>query len=157
LSNPRQALQTEPIQTNKNACDEMASAFYAEAGRRIPCRVLINEPGLIGSIRIHPRTYGDKVPSIVAVPNVSDSPIAERIELLEPQLLMLGDQALICPATSTGKMMTGRLTCCGNGAVSWPRQLGLTLLLRNGTFLISLRSWPLGTRVPRIVGVYFVF
>ena len=73
----------------------MASAFYAEAGRRIPCKVLINEPGLIGSIRIHPCTYGDKVPSIVAVPNVSDSPIAERIELLEPQLLMLGDQALI--------------------------------------------------------------
>jgi hypothetical protein len=35
------------------------------------------------------------VPSIVAVPNVSDSPIAERIELLEPQLLMLGDQALV--------------------------------------------------------------
>jgi hypothetical protein len=27
--------------------------------------------------------------------NVSDSPIAEGIELLEPQLLMLGDQALI--------------------------------------------------------------
>jgi hypothetical protein len=134
LSNPRQALQTELIQTNKNACDEMASAFYAEAGRRIPCRVLINEPGLIGSIRIHPCTYGDKVPSIVAVPSVSDSPIAERIELLEPQLLMLGDQALICAATSTGKMITGRLTCCGNGAVSWPRQLGLTLLLRNGTF-----------------------
>ena len=112
----------------------MASAFYAKAGRRIPCKVLINEPGLIGSIRIHPRTYGDKVPSIVAVPNVSDSPIAERIELLEPQLLMLGDQALICAATNTGKMMTGRLPCCGNGAVSWPRQLGLTLLLRNGTF-----------------------
>jgi hypothetical protein len=95
LSNPRQALQTELIQTNKNACDEMASAFYAEAGRRVAWKVLINEPGLIGSIRIHPRTYGDKVPSIVAVPNVSDSPIAERIELLEPQLLMLGDQALI--------------------------------------------------------------
>jgi len=133
LSNPRQALQTELIQTNKNACDEMASAFYAEAGRRVPWKVLINGPGLIGSIRIHPCTY-DKVPSIVAVPNVSDSPIAERIELLEPQLLMLGDQALICAATSTGKMMTGRLPCCGNGAVSWPRQLGLTLLLRNGTF-----------------------
>ena len=27
--------------------------------------------------------------------NVSDSPIAEGIELVEPQLLMLGDQALI--------------------------------------------------------------
>jgi hypothetical protein len=27
--------------------------------------------------------------------NVSDSPIAEGIELVEPQLLILGDQALI--------------------------------------------------------------
>ena len=65
------------------------------AGRRIPWKVLINEPGLIGTIRTHSCTYGDQEPYSVAVLNVSDSPIAEGIELLEPQLLMLGDQALI--------------------------------------------------------------
>ena len=39
--------------------------------------------------------YGDQEPYNVAVLNVSDSPIAEGIELVEPQLLMLGDLALI--------------------------------------------------------------
>ena len=45
--------------------------------------------------RMHSCTYGDEEPYSVAVLNVSDSPIAEGIELSEPQLLMLGDQALI--------------------------------------------------------------
>jgi len=66
-----------------------------KAGRRIPWKALINEPGLIGTIRTHSCTYGDQEPYSVAVLNVSDSPIAGGIELLEPQLLMLGDQALI--------------------------------------------------------------
>ena len=66
-----------------------------KAGRRIPWKNVINEPGLIGTIRTHSCTYGDKEPYGVAVLNVSDSPIAEGIKLLEPQLLMLGDQALI--------------------------------------------------------------
>jgi hypothetical protein len=66
-----------------------------KAGRRISWKILINEPGLIGSIRTHSCTYGGQEPYNVAVLNVSDSPIAEGIELLEPQLLMLGDQALI--------------------------------------------------------------
>ena len=64
-----------------------------KAGRRIPWKVLINEPGLIGTIRTHSCTYGDQEPYSVAVLNVSDSPIAEGIELLEAQLLMMGDQA----------------------------------------------------------------
>ena len=72
----------------------MAHAFMRNAGRRIPWKVLINEPDLIGTIRTHSCIYGDQEPN-VAVLNVSDSPIAEGIELLEPQLLMLGDQALI--------------------------------------------------------------
>jgi hypothetical protein len=66
-----------------------------KAGRRIPWKFLINEPGLIGTIRTHSCTYGDQMPYDIAVLNVSDSPIAEGIELIEPQLLMLGDQALI--------------------------------------------------------------
>ena len=35
------------------------------------------------------------MPYRVAVLNASESPIAEGIELIEPQLLRLGDQALI--------------------------------------------------------------
>jgi len=66
-----------------------------KAGRRIPWKILINEPGQVGTIRTHSCTYGDQEPYSVAVLNVSDSPIAEGIELLEPQLLMLGNQALI--------------------------------------------------------------
>ena len=44
--------------------------------------ILINEPGLIGTIRTHSCTYGDQEPYSVAVLNVSDSPIAEGIALL---------------------------------------------------------------------------
>jgi hypothetical protein len=66
-----------------------------KAGRRIPWKILINEPGLIGAIRTHSCTYGSQGPFMVAVLHASDSPIMEGIELLEPQLLMLGDQALI--------------------------------------------------------------
>ena len=69
--------------------------FMRKAGRRTPWKILINEPGLVGTIRTHSCTYGHQEPYNVAVLNVSDSPIAEGIELLEPQLLMLGDQALI--------------------------------------------------------------
>lgn len=66
-----------------------------KAGCRIPWKIVINELGLVGTIRTHSCTYGDQEPYEVAVLNVSNSPIAEGIELLEPQLLMLGDQALI--------------------------------------------------------------
>ena len=66
-----------------------------KAGRRIPWKILINEPGQVGTIRTHSCTYGDQEPYSVAVLRASDSPIEEGIELLEPQLLMLGDQALI--------------------------------------------------------------
>jgi len=73
----------------------MASAIDAEGRPSHPWKILINEPGLIGTIRTHSCTYGSQAPYSVAVLNVSDSPIAEGIELIEPQLLMLGDQALI--------------------------------------------------------------
>jgi hypothetical protein len=66
-----------------------------KGGRRIPWKVLINEPGLVGTIRTHSYTFGDQEPYSVAALRASDSPIEEGIELLEPQLLMLGDQALI--------------------------------------------------------------
>jgi len=66
-----------------------------KAGRRIPWKIVINELWLVGTIRTHSCTYGDQEPYEVAVLNVSNSPIAEGIELLEPQLLMLSDQALI--------------------------------------------------------------
>ena len=66
-----------------------------KAGRRIPWKILINKPGLVGTFRTHSCTYGDQEPYDVAVLNAGDSPIAEGIELIEPQLLMLGDQALI--------------------------------------------------------------
>jgi len=57
--------------------------FVAEAGRRIPWKTLIDEPGLIGTIRTHSCIYGDQEAYDVAVLNVSDSPIAEGIELIE--------------------------------------------------------------------------
>ena len=72
----------------------MASAIDAEGRPSHPWKILINEPGLIGTIRTHSCTYGSQAPYSVAVLNVSDSPIAEGIELLEPQLLVLGEQAL---------------------------------------------------------------
>ena len=43
----------------------------------------------------HACTYGDQEPYSVAVLHASDSPLEQGIELLEPRLLMLGDQALI--------------------------------------------------------------
>ena len=66
-----------------------------KAGRCIPWKVLINKPGLVGMIRTHSCTYGDQTPYSVAVLRDSDSPIVEGIEPIEPQLLMVGDQALI--------------------------------------------------------------
>ena len=89
-----------------------------KAGRRIPWKILINEPGLIGTIRTHSCTYGDQEPYNVAVLNVSDSPIAEGIELMEPQLLMLGDQALILRGYEHLGTMRGRLPCWRNGGGS---------------------------------------
>ena len=65
------------------------------AGRRIPWKTLIDELGLVGTIRTHSSTYGDQEPYNVAVLNASDSPIAKEMELFEPELVMLGDQALI--------------------------------------------------------------
>jgi hypothetical protein len=41
---------------------------------RIPWKILINEPGLIGTSRTHSYTYGDQEPYGVAVLNASDSP-----------------------------------------------------------------------------------
>jgi hypothetical protein len=89
-----------------------------KAGRRIPWEILINEPGLIGRIRTHSCTYGDQKPYDVAVLNVSDSPIAGGIELLEPQLLMLGDQALILRGYEQLQNDDDRLLCCRNGGVN---------------------------------------
>lgn len=66
-----------------------------KAGRRIPWKILINEPGQIGTIGTHWCTYGGQVPYSVAVLRASDRPIEEGIELLEPQLVMMGEQALI--------------------------------------------------------------
>ena len=66
-----------------------------KAGRRIPWKILINEPGLIGTIRTHSNRHPNQRPYTVAVLHVGDKPIAPGIELIEPQLLMLGDQALI--------------------------------------------------------------
>ena len=66
-----------------------------KAGRRIPWKILINEPGLVGTIGTHICNYGGQGPYKVAILRAGDSAIAEGIELLEPQLLMLGDQALI--------------------------------------------------------------
>ena len=65
-----------------------------KAGRRIPWKILINEPGMVGTIRTHDRTYRDQERYTVATLG-GDSPIAAGIELIEPQLVMLGDQALI--------------------------------------------------------------
>ena len=65
-----------------------------KAGRRIPWQILVNEPGLIGTIRTHSCNYGSQGPYPVAVLR-GESPMSAGIELIEPQLLMLGDQALL--------------------------------------------------------------
>ena len=44
---------------------------------------MINEPGLVGTIRTHTCSYGYQEPYNVAVLNVSDSPIAEGIEFVD--------------------------------------------------------------------------
>lgn len=65
-----------------------------QGGRRIPWKILINERGLVGTIRTHtvpdPR-YGSYSAAVL----VGDSQVERGLELLEPQLLMMGDQALI--------------------------------------------------------------
>jgi hypothetical protein len=66
-----------------------------KAGRRIPWTILINEAGLIGTICTHASRHPSQAPYTVAVLHAVDSPIADRIVLIEPQLLMLGDQALV--------------------------------------------------------------
>ena len=65
-----------------------------KAGRRIPWKILINEPGLVGTVRTHVCNYGNRGPFKVAV-LTGDSTVAPGIELIEPQLLDLGDQVLI--------------------------------------------------------------
>jgi hypothetical protein len=65
----------------------MASAFDAES-RPAHRKILVNEAGLIGTIRTRSCTYGDQEPYDVAVLNASDSPIAEGIELIEPQTII---------------------------------------------------------------------
>ena len=65
-----------------------------KAGRRIPWKVLINEPGQVGTIRTQVCNYGSQGPYSIAVLS-GDSVVANEIELLEPQLAMMGDQALI--------------------------------------------------------------
>ena len=72
----------------------MANAFDAES-RPAHRKILVNETCLIGTIRTHSCTYGDQEPYDVTVLNASDRPIAEGIELIEPQLLSMSDQALI--------------------------------------------------------------
>ena len=53
-----------------------------KGSRRIPWKILISESGLIGTIRTHSCTYGDRKPYDVAVLNVNDSPVGDEIELL---------------------------------------------------------------------------
>ena len=65
-----------------------------KAGRRIPWKILVNEPGMVGTIRTHYCSYRDQERYKVAA-LMGDSPIAPGIELIEPQLVQLGDQALI--------------------------------------------------------------
>jgi len=87
--------------------------FMRKTGRRIPWKILINEPGLIGTIRTHSCTYGDQEPYSVAVLNASDSPIADGIELIEPRRLMLGDQSLILRGYGN------RVANCQDASISW--------------------------------------
>ncbi|MDB5821386.1 MAG: hypothetical protein JWR21_90 [Herminiimonas sp.] len=64
-----------------------------KAGRRIPWKVLINERGMIGSITTHYCEYADQERYKVAA--LMCGPLRCELELIEPQLLALGDQALI--------------------------------------------------------------
>jgi len=65
-----------------------------KAGRRILWKILINEPGLIGTLRTHVWNYGNQGPYKVAV-LIGNSTVALGIELIEPQVLDLSDQVLI--------------------------------------------------------------
>src|SRR4051812_22201959 len=65
-----------------------------KAGRSISWKLVLNEPGLVGHIRTNV-SHGNGAPYRLAVLHSNDSLIAKGIELLEPQLVMLGDQALI--------------------------------------------------------------
>jgi hypothetical protein len=58
-------------------------------------RILINEPGQVGTIGTNWCTYADQAPYSVAVLRASDRPIEEGFELLEPQLVIMGEQAVI--------------------------------------------------------------
>ena len=71
--------------------------FLRKPGRRIPGKILVNERGggHHPDALMHLRR---QKPDSVAVLNVSGSPIAEGIELLEPRLLMVGDQPNKNPA-----------------------------------------------------------
>jgi hypothetical protein len=64
------------------------------AGRRIPWNIVINQPGLTGTVRTQACTHPVFGSYRIAV-LVGNSAIAPPLQLIEPQLLMLGDQALI--------------------------------------------------------------
>jgi hypothetical protein len=61
------------------------------AGRRIPWKILVNEPGSTGHIRTSYRTYPDKAPYQVAV--LVGKPALP--ELFEPQLLAIADDVIL--------------------------------------------------------------
>jgi hypothetical protein len=80
-----------------------------KAGRRIPWKIVINDPGHVGTIRTQVCTYGSQEPYSIAVLS-GESVIANELELLEPQLLMLGDQALILRGYERLRDDEGRFT-----------------------------------------------
>ena len=53
-----------------------------KAGRRIPWKILINEPGLIGTIRTHVCNYGNRGPCFKVAVLTGDSTIAPGNSLL---------------------------------------------------------------------------
>jgi hypothetical protein len=65
-----------------------------KAGRRIPWKSLVHDPGQVGTIRTQVCSYGSQGPFAVAVLS-GESASANDIELLEPKLHMMCDEALI--------------------------------------------------------------
>jgi hypothetical protein len=64
-----------------------------KVGRRIPWKILDNEPGLVGTIHTHYCSYADQERYKVAA--LTCGKVHAEIELIEPQLLDLGDRVLI--------------------------------------------------------------
>ena len=83
--------------------------LMGRAGRRIPWKKLENEPGIVGTIRTHYCVYSNQQPYKVAALS-GDSPIAASVELIEPQLLAMGDQAFILPGYESVKDEGGTFT-----------------------------------------------